>query len=142
MPSLTSPRRAAAFLALALAGAADAASLLVNGGFETGDLSGWTAASQAGGNFGGFFIDGAAGYTPLTYQPSAGPAAENKARTATDPRRRYHMLSLPTGERRLPRSAGPLKGRVPRMAGFRGFPGAFEAYAGCLAEPAAFLGFR
>jgi hypothetical protein len=74
MPSLTTPRRAAALLALALAGTADAASLLVNGGFETGDLSGWTAASQAGGNFGGFFIDGAAGYTPLTYQPSAGPA--------------------------------------------------------------------
>jgi len=29
-----------------------------------------------------------------------------------------------------------------RMAGFSGFPGAFEAYAECLAEPAAFLGFR
>lgn len=75
MASIASPRRAAALLVLLLAGTASAAPLLINGGFETGDLSGWTAASQAGGNFGGFFVDGAAGYTPLTYQASAGPAS-------------------------------------------------------------------
>lgn len=77
MANLPTPRRAAALLALLLASSAGAAPLLRNGGFETGDLTGWTAASQAGGNFGGFFVDGGAGYTPLTYQASAGPASGN-----------------------------------------------------------------
>lgn len=75
MASRYRARIGAAFLVLTSLGAARAAPLLINGGFETGDLSGWTAASQAGGNFGGFFFDGAAGDTSLTYPPSAGPAS-------------------------------------------------------------------
>lgn len=61
-------------LALVSAGAG-AAPLITNGDFETGDLSGWTAVNQAGGNTGSFYIDSTNGYTPLSARPSAGPAS-------------------------------------------------------------------
>lgn len=60
------------FGVLALASPAGALELLTNGGFETGDFTGWTVTDLAGGA-GSFFIDGAAGFTPISIQGSAGP---------------------------------------------------------------------
>lgn len=56
------------------AGAAAGPLLITNGGFESGDLSGWTVASQAGSDVGGFLADSTAGYSPFVH-PTAGPAS-------------------------------------------------------------------
>lgn len=47
--------------------------VIVNGGFETGNLSGWTRVEQAGSN-GSFMVTGAAS-TPLSGLPTPGPAS-------------------------------------------------------------------
>jgi hypothetical protein len=52
---------------------ANADQLIVNGGFESG-FTGWTVTDQAGGS-GSFFIDDNDGSTPLTGEPTVGPAS-------------------------------------------------------------------
>jgi hypothetical protein len=59
---------------LAMASASRADELIVNGGFETGDLTGWTVSDLAGGN-GSFLLDDADGSTPTSANASVGPAA-------------------------------------------------------------------
>ncbi|MEJ1298109.1 MAG: hypothetical protein RPU63_11605, partial [Candidatus Sedimenticola sp. (ex Thyasira tokunagai)] len=49
--------------------------LLVNGDFETGDLSGWRVDFINGGSTDGFYIDDADAQTPFSGFPSAGPAS-------------------------------------------------------------------
>jgi hypothetical protein len=63
------------FLALTCAGIARSSELIVNGGFETGNLSGWTLTSQSG-SFAasGFYITGAS-TAPVSGEPLAGPAS-------------------------------------------------------------------
>ena len=63
-------------LGLALfAGSANAAliELITNGGFETGDFTGWTVTDQSGG-IGSWFIDNADGTTPFSGSATVGPA--------------------------------------------------------------------
>lgn len=61
------------FLVLAASAQADSIQLIVNGGFETGDLTGWTVRSEAN-SFGGFsVISGDA--APLSELPTPGPAS-------------------------------------------------------------------
>lgn len=61
-----------AILFLAFA-SARADQLIVNGGFETGTLTGWTAASNGDGNF----TVTSATTTPLTYNATVGPNSGN-----------------------------------------------------------------
>ena len=47
--------------------------LITNGGFETGNFTGWTATSQTG-SLGALFIDNADGLTPDSGHPTVGSA--------------------------------------------------------------------
>ncbi len=64
------------FVALALTGliapSGHAVELITNGGFETGDFTGWSLFDQAGGS-GSFFVDNTTS-TPLSGSPTVGPA--------------------------------------------------------------------
>jgi hypothetical protein len=59
---------------LAAAPPVPAAELILNGGFETGDVTGWTVTDQPSSS-GTFVVDDADGFTPLSAQVTAGPAA-------------------------------------------------------------------
>ena len=59
-------------LAVCQAGPAAATELLVNGGFETGDFTGWQVDDIGSGSF---FIDDNDGYTPLIGYETVGPAS-------------------------------------------------------------------
>jgi len=61
--------------ALAFTAEADTLQLLTNGGFETGSLAGWTVTSS-GGSLGMWLADNA-NFTPLTGNPTVGPANGN-----------------------------------------------------------------
>lgn len=61
-------------LLLALARSAPGIELLVNGGFESGDFTGWTISDRADSS-GSFFIGDGSGATPLSSQESVGPAS-------------------------------------------------------------------
>jgi hypothetical protein len=65
---------AAMALAAAIAAPAGAAELLTNGGFETGDFTGWNVSDLADGS-GSFFIDDADGFTPFSFHSTVGPAS-------------------------------------------------------------------
>ena len=62
------------FLSLATAMPVGAVQLITNGGFETGDFTGWTVSDQAGGS-GTFYIDDGDGLTPFSGQPTVGPSS-------------------------------------------------------------------
>ena len=59
--------------ALAFTAEADTQQLLTNGGFETGSLAGWTVTSSAGSL--GMWLADNANFTPLTGNPTVGPAS-------------------------------------------------------------------
>jgi len=61
-------------LALAFSAKADI-QLITNGGFETGDLTGWTVTSSGGS--GGTWLADNATFTPLTGNPTVGAASGN-----------------------------------------------------------------
>lgn len=65
-----------AVAALVLAGSSAVADieLINNGGFETGDFTGWTVVNRMPGH-GSFVIDDANGRTPISRRPTVGPAA-------------------------------------------------------------------
>ena len=52
------------------------ANILINGDFETGDFTGWSVASPLGG-LGSFVVDDDDGVTPISSNPSVGPASGN-----------------------------------------------------------------
>jgi hypothetical protein len=60
---------------LAISGTLNASpiQLITNGGFETGDFTGWTVTDLLGGS-GAWFIDDTSGVTPLSGEPTVGPA--------------------------------------------------------------------
>ncbi|RYD32757.1 MAG: VPDSG-CTERM sorting domain-containing protein [Verrucomicrobiaceae bacterium] len=68
---------------LTLCPEARAAQLLVNGGFESGSLAGWTVEDQAGGS-GSFFVSTPGASTPLSGFPTAGSAANGSFYAVTD----------------------------------------------------------
>lgn len=57
---------AIAAASLAIASAANASQLIVNGGFETGDYTGWTANVEGGSNGGLFVVPNNGGNSPLS----------------------------------------------------------------------------
>ena len=59
--------------AILLSGPSGALELITNGGFETGDFTGWTISDQPGGNV-TFFIDNNDNSTPFSGQTTVGPA--------------------------------------------------------------------
>jgi hypothetical protein len=62
-------------LVLGLAQPAAAIQLITNGGFETGDFTGWHTAENNVGGFGGFFVDSNPVFTPVTSQGTVGPSS-------------------------------------------------------------------
>lgn len=62
------------FLSLSTAMPVGAVQLITNGGFETGDFTGWTVSDQAGSS-GSFYIDDGDGVTPVSGQPTVGPSS-------------------------------------------------------------------
>jgi hypothetical protein len=64
-------------LGMLTTGTARAVQLITNGGFETGDFTGWNVSIQPGSGSlpGSFFIDDADGFTPVSGQPTVGPAS-------------------------------------------------------------------
>jgi hypothetical protein len=56
-------------MAASLGANARAGELIVNGGFETGDLTGWTVVNQTGGS-GSWFVNGNGGGSPLNGFPT------------------------------------------------------------------------
>ena len=71
------PRRGTFLLVLAvalgLARPAAALELLTNGGFETGDSTGWTVTDLPPGTINSFFVDGNPLFTPLSSSGTVGP---------------------------------------------------------------------
>jgi hypothetical protein len=61
-------------LALGVPQSASAVALISNGGFETGDFTGWSVNDLAGGS-GSFFIDNSDGATPFSGMATVGPAS-------------------------------------------------------------------
>ena len=62
------------FLSVSTAMPVGAVQLITNGGFETGDFTGWTVSDQAGSS-GSFYIDDGDGFTPFSSQPTVGPSS-------------------------------------------------------------------
>jgi hypothetical protein len=60
---------------MALTSVASATNIFVNGGFETGDLTGWTASAEAGS--GGSFSVQSGTPLPLSGEPTVGPSSGN-----------------------------------------------------------------
>jgi hypothetical protein len=60
-------------LAFSAAGIACASQLIINGGFETGSLSGWTVTSEAGSYPGSGFFASNSTTTPQSSSPTVGP---------------------------------------------------------------------
>ncbi|MDE2404201.1 MAG: PEPxxWA-CTERM sorting domain-containing protein [Sphingomonadales bacterium] len=69
--------------AASTAGTAQASGLIVNGDFETGDLSGWTVIDQAGGS-GSWFPHGNGAAAPLSGTASTGFAGGGQFNALTD----------------------------------------------------------
>lgn len=84
---------AALTIALATASWANSAELIANGDFETGDFSGWTVTSQAGGS-GSDYVIRTASATPLSNFPTPGGPPNNDFVVVSDQMGRgTHALS-------------------------------------------------
>ena len=81
-----------AAVGIAVTSEAGASPLIVNGDFETGNLQGWSLASQAGSDVGGFLIDSTQGYTPYVH-PTAGPASGKHYAVADSPGIGAHVMA-------------------------------------------------
>ena len=77
-------------LSIFLGANAFAANLITNGGFETGDFTGWTVANQAGGGGDWFVLSGTT--EPISGHASVGPASGNWYASSDQPGAGCHVL--------------------------------------------------